>query len=126
MSNNFPKLHNAAWPGVVGKGSDDEPFFSLDKMIEFTANASSGDRKFDGIDLFISDPHVSIDSSDDDLYSEAVQIVQETKKTSISFLQRKLKVGYNRAANLIESMEAKGVLSAPQSNGNRDILKDKD
>lgn len=68
---------------------------------------------------------IDFDSSDDDLYSEAVQIVQETKKTSISFLQRKLKVGYNRAANLIESMEAKGVLSAPQSNGNREILIDK-
>ena len=68
---------------------------------------------------------IDLDSSDDDLYSEAVQIVQETKKTSISFLQRKLKVGYNRAANLIESMEAKGVLSAPQSNGNREILIDK-
>ena len=67
MSNNFPKLHNAAWPGVVGKGSDDEPFFSLDKMLAFTANASSGDLKLDGIDLLISDPHVSIDSSDDDL-----------------------------------------------------------
>ncbi len=68
---------------------------------------------------------IDIDSSDDDLYNEAVRIVQENKKTSISFLQRKLKVGYNRAANLIESMEAKGILSAPQSNGNREILIDK-
>ena len=67
MNNNFPRLHNAAWPGVGGKGSDDEPFISLDKMIEFTANASVGGRKFDGIDLFISEPHVSIDSTDDDL-----------------------------------------------------------
>ena len=68
---------------------------------------------------------IDIDSTDDDLYNEAVSIVQEYKKTSISFLQRKLKVGYNRAANLIESMEAKGILSTPQSNGNREILIDK-
>ena len=63
-----------------------------------------------------------IDSNDDPLYSEAVEIVLDTKKTSISFIQRKLRIGYNRAANIIESMEAKGILSAQQSNGNREIL----
>ena len=69
---------------------------------------------------------VDINSNDDELYSEATKLVQETRKTSISFLQRRLKIGYNRSANLIESMEARGILSEPQSNGNRDILKDKD
>ena len=63
-----------------------------------------------------------INETSDELYNEAVNIVRDTKKTSISFLQRKLKIGYNRAANLIEAMEAKGILSEPQSNGNRDIL----
>ncbi len=63
-----------------------------------------------------------INETSDELYNEAVSIVKETKKTSISFLQRKLKIGYNRAANLIEAMEAKGILSEPQTNGNRDIL----
>ena len=63
-----------------------------------------------------------INETSDELYNEAVNIVKETKKTSISFLQRKLKIGYNRAANLIEAMEAKGILSEPQSNGNREIL----
>jgi sugar phosphate isomerase/epimerase len=66
-SNNFPKLHNAAWPGLVGKGPDSEPPFMLDTMLDFTANASVDGVKFDGIDLFLTDPHVSIDSSDDDL-----------------------------------------------------------
>jgi len=61
-------------------------------------------------------------SNDDPLYNDAVQIVMETKKTSISFIQRKLRIGYNRAANIIEAMEAKGVLSEQQSNGNREIL----
>jgi S-DNA-T family DNA segregation ATPase FtsK/SpoIIIE len=63
-----------------------------------------------------------INETSDELYNEAVNIVKETKKTSISFLQRKLKIGYNRAANLIEAMEAKGILSEPLSNGNREIL----
>jgi S-DNA-T family DNA segregation ATPase FtsK/SpoIIIE len=63
-----------------------------------------------------------INETSDELYNEAVNIVKETKKTSISFLQRKLKIGYNRAANLIEAMEAKGILSEPHSNGNREIL----
>jgi sugar phosphate isomerase/epimerase len=66
--NTFPKLHTAAWPGVVGKGSPDaEPFIELDKMLDLTAQAEVNGVKFDGVDLFLSDPHVSIDSSDDDL-----------------------------------------------------------
>ena len=44
-----------------------------------------------------------------------MQIILESKKTSISFIQRKLRIGYNRAANLIEAMEAKGILSEQQS-----------
>ena len=65
---------------------------------------------------------IEVNETSDELYNEAVQIVKDTKKTSISFLQRKLKIGYNRAANLIEAMESKGVLSEPLSNGNREIL----
>ena len=68
------------------------------------------------------DDDIEINETSDELYNEAVQIVKETKKTSISFLQRKLKIGYNRAANLIEAMEAKGIISEPQRNGNREIL----
>jgi sugar phosphate isomerase/epimerase len=64
---NFPKLHNAAWPGVVGKGPDSEPPISLDKMLELTAGAEINGVKFDGVDLFLADPHTSIDSSDDDI-----------------------------------------------------------
>jgi hypothetical protein len=74
MSNSNPKLHNATWPGVVGKGSDEEPFISLDKMIEFTANSEVNGRRFDGVDLFLSEPHVAIDSSDDDLKALAEQL----------------------------------------------------
>src|SRR6195256_2314193 len=68
MPNAFPKLHNATWPGVVGKGSaDGEPFIDLDTMIDFTAKAEVNGTKFDGVDLFLFAPHVDIDSSDDDL-----------------------------------------------------------
>ena len=63
----FPRLHNAAWPGVVGKGPDSEPPIDLDTMLDLTAKAEVGGRKFDGVDLFLYDPHISIDISDDDL-----------------------------------------------------------
>lgn len=65
---------------------------------------------------------VDIESNDDPLYNEAVKVVLETKKTSISYIQRKLRIGYNRAANIIETMEARGILSEQQSNGNREII----
>jgi sugar phosphate isomerase/epimerase len=67
QKNNWPKLHNAMWPGVVGKGPDSEPFIALDAMIDMTAAAEADGAKFDGVDLFLSDPHTSIDSSDDDI-----------------------------------------------------------
>jgi sugar phosphate isomerase/epimerase len=67
-SNNYPKLHNAMWPGVVGKGtSDSEPTISLDRLLELTANAEVDGVKFDGVDLWLADPHVSIDSSPDQI-----------------------------------------------------------
>jgi sugar phosphate isomerase/epimerase len=67
QGNNYPKLHNAAWPGLVGKGPDSEPPIDLDTMLKLTADASVNGIKFDGIDLFLFDPHISIDASDDDL-----------------------------------------------------------
>lgn len=65
--NNYPKLHNAAWPGVVGKGPDSEPPIELDTMLDLTAAAEVDGIKFDGVDLFLFDPHVNIDAADDDL-----------------------------------------------------------
>ena len=64
----WPKLHNATWPGVVGKGPDsDEPFLSLEKMLDLTAAAEVAGQRFDGVDLFLCAPHVDIDSSSADL-----------------------------------------------------------
>jgi sugar phosphate isomerase/epimerase len=65
--NNFPKLHNAAWPGVVGKGPDSEPPIELDVMLDLTAAAEVNGVKFDGVDLFLFAPHVDIDASDAEL-----------------------------------------------------------
>jgi sugar phosphate isomerase/epimerase len=56
------------WPGLVGKGSPGaEPAIDLDTMLDLTAAARANGTRFDGVDLFLFDPHVSIDSSDDDL-----------------------------------------------------------
>src|SRR5881227_1041652 len=67
-TNNFPKLHNAAWPGVVGKEpGTDHPPIDLDTMLDLTAAAEVDGVKFDGFDLFLFDPHVSIDAGDDEL-----------------------------------------------------------
>lgn len=58
----------------------------------------------------------------DALYDEAVKIVTESGKASISYVQRRLKIGYNRAARMVEEMEAAGVVSSMQSNGQREVL----
>lgn len=66
-TNNFPKLHNAAWPGVVGKGDGGEPPIDLDTMLDLTAAAEFEGVKFDGFDLFLFAPHIDIDASEDEL-----------------------------------------------------------
>ncbi len=58
----------------------------------------------------------------DPLYEEAKAVVLSDKKTSISYLQRKLQIGYNRSANIIDQLQATGVLSEPNAKGNREIL----
>ena len=70
----FPKLHNALWPGVVGKGPDSEPPIDLDTMLELTAAAEVDGVKFDGVDLFLFAPHVEIDATDDQLQQLADQV----------------------------------------------------
>lgn len=62
------RLHNAMWPGLVGKGPDaGEPAIDLATMLRLTAGARVDGRGFDGVDLFLYDPHTSIDASDDEL-----------------------------------------------------------
>ena len=58
----------------------------------------------------------------DELYDKAVQIVTESRRASVSGIQRRLKIGYNRAARMVEDMERAGVVSEMQSNGSREVL----
>lgn len=62
------------------------------------------------------------DAEQDILYDQAVQIVTESRRASVSGVQRRLKIGYNRAARIVEAMEAAGVVSAMQGNGSREVL----
>lgn len=78
----FPKLHNAAWPGVVGKGPDSEPPIALDTLLDLTAAAEVDGIKFDGIDLFLYDPHINIDSTE-----------SEIKELADAIAERELEVG---------------------------------
>src|SRR5271156_1901525 len=55
------------WPGLVGKGPGSEPFIDLETMLDLTAQAEVDGIRFDGVDLFLSLPHTSIDSTDDEL-----------------------------------------------------------
>src|ERR1700681_3127814 len=63
----YPALHNAMWPGLVGKGPDSEPPIDLETMLKLTAAAEVDGVRFDGVDLFLTLPHTDIDSSGDDL-----------------------------------------------------------
>ena len=64
----------------------------------------------------------SLDAEADPLYDQAVEIVLKNRRASISLVQRHLRIGYNRAARLVEQMEAAGLVSAMQSNGNREVI----
>jgi S-DNA-T family DNA segregation ATPase FtsK/SpoIIIE len=64
----------------------------------------------------------SMDAEADPLYDQAVEIVVKSRRASISLVQRNLRIGYNRAARLVEQMEAAGIVTAMQSNGNREVI----
>ena len=85
----------------------------------YADGVTSGDDMMDGgVPGLIS----SKDGKADDLYSQAVEIVRRDKKPTTSYIQRRLGIGYNKAANLIERMEAEGVISVPGPGGKRTIL----
>ena len=88
----------------------------IDEILEGPESPTPG---LTGID---PPPLDSADAEQDPLYDQAVQVVMETRKASISGVQRRLKIGYNRAARMVESMEAAGLVGPLQPNGTREIL----
>lgn len=97
----------------------------IDKVVDFLK-----DQREVSYDMsFVKDINIS-DTTDlsnnidnlDELYEQAKLIVLQDKKSSISYLQRRLKIGYNRAASIVEQLELSGVVSAPNAKGNREIL----
>ena len=63
-----------------------------------------------------------VEAEADPLYDQAVEIVVKSRRASISLVQRNLRIGYNRAARLVEQMEKAGIVTPMQSNGNREVL----
>jgi S-DNA-T family DNA segregation ATPase FtsK/SpoIIIE len=88
----------------------------IDEILEGPSSPTPG---LAGIDKPAPD---AVDAEQDPLYDQAVQVVMETRKASISGVQRRLKIGYNRAARMVESMEAAGLVGPLQPNGTREIL----
>ncbi len=72
--NTYPKLHNAMWPGLVGKGPDSEPAIDLDTMLALTAAAEVDGQRFEGVDIFAALPHTDIDATDDELKALADKV----------------------------------------------------
>jgi len=106
--------------------------FVSDNEVHAVVNDLKSRGKADYIDEILSGEGVSTggiipgdadeQSETDPLYDQAIAIVTESRRASISGLQRRLKVGYNRAARMVEDMEAAGVVSAVQSNGQREVI----
>ena len=112
-------------PGITGLIRLHAPFTSeeeIEKIVDFLK--SQREAQYDNTIInTIENEGVEDDLDDvDELFNEAKNIILTEHKTSISYLQRRLQIGYNRAANIIEQMERKGILSPPNAKGQREIL----
>ncbi len=114
-------------PGTNGLVRIHAPWNSeeeIEEIVEFLKEqrAPDYDERYlvqDGSDTKVG---VGVQGDLDELYEEAKEIILNDQKTSISYLQRKLQIGYNRSANIIEQLQEMGVLSAPNNKGQREIL----
>ncbi|QOG11423.1 DNA translocase FtsK [Arcobacter sp. FWKO B] len=116
-SSNIVRIH-APW------STEDE----IDQVVQFLKNQREVVYDIE----FLKDKNTSLSGGSngsngdllelDELYEDAKDVVYTDRKTSISHIQRRLRIGYNRAANIVEQLEAKGVLSAPNTKGDREII----
>ncbi len=114
-------------PGVTGLIRLHAPWVSeseIEKIVEFlkSQRAPEYDEKFLKEDLGSQSGNNGFDEELDELYEDAKEIVLKERKTSISYLQRRLQIGYNRAARIVEQLENTGILSPPNAKGNREII----
>jgi len=93
----------------------------IEEIVEFLKSQKSADYDENFLSESVSDNTAEVENKDE-LFEEAKEIILKEGKTSISYLQRRLQIGYNRAANIIEQLEGSGFLSAPNSKGQREIL----
>ncbi|WP_459977998.1 DNA translocase FtsK [Nautilia lithotrophica] len=112
-------------PGITGLIRLHAPFTSeeeIERVVEYLKSQRIAD--YDTIIVnTISESEMLEEIDDlDELFEEAKEIILKEKRTSISYLQRRLNIGYNRAANIIEQMERMGILSHPNAKGQREIL----
>lgn len=117
-------------PGIVRIHAPWSTETEIEQVVEFLKNQREVEYDMN----FIKDKNLSISGSSskgssqnedielDELYEDAKEVIITDKKTSISYLQRRLRIGYNRAASLIEQLEQTGVLSEVDARGNREIL----
>jgi S-DNA-T family DNA segregation ATPase FtsK/SpoIIIE len=103
-------------------------FVSEDEVERVVAHVKTlGEPDYIDDEIFVDDeedegPSLFDDEDDDPLYEKALEIVLSQGKASASFLQRKLKIGYNRAARLVELMEEKGIVGKAQGSKPRDLM----
>jgi S-DNA-T family DNA segregation ATPase FtsK/SpoIIIE len=112
-------------PGITGLIRLHAPFTNeeeIERVVEYLKSQRNAD--YDTIIINSLEEATALEEIDDldELFEEAKQIIIKEKRTSISYLQRRLNIGYNRAANIIEQMERMGILSTPNAKGQREIL----
>ena len=111
----FPKLHNAVWPGLVGKGDGGEPPIGLDTMLDLTAAAEYEGVKFDGFDIFLYHPHFNIDGGEDEIQRLVDKARAEKpdrrhrRRTGLCRHRRRLGNGYGSGPRAFSGTSQKGL-----------------
>jgi S-DNA-T family DNA segregation ATPase FtsK/SpoIIIE len=116
-------------PGITGLIRLHAPFTTeeeIEKIVEFLKSEREPSYDISFLNTLDEETqHLEEIEDLDELFNEAKEIILNEKRTSISYIQRRLNIGYNRAANIIEQMERMGILSKPNSKGQREILVEK-